>query len=326
VPELSSEGEGGGEGEVLAEKYRPKTLDEVVGQDHVIKALKEMVKKGLPLPHMLFFGPPGCGKTSTAHALANELKVPIIELNASDERGITTIRGKIKRLAQTTGYRIILLDECDQMTEEAQHALRRIMEKTHTTFILTANEDWKIIDPIKSRCVNFRFNKLSYQDMAKIIVKILRSEGVEVKLTPEVGEALTLLLDYTNGDMRRTLNLLETMITSTKSLTVETVKALIPPSLAQEALELATKGDWEKALKKLEDAYVQSKLEPQITIENLYKAIAKLEVPVHVKLRLYDKLAETERGIKVGCNPLIQLAGFLANAFASITELKGKVQ
>jgi replication factor C small subunit len=321
MPELSSEGEG----KVLAEKYRPKTLDEVVGQDHVIKALKEMVKK-LPLPHMLFFGPPGCGKTSTAHALANELKVPIIELNASDERGITTIRGKIKRLAQTTGYRIILLDECDQMTEEAQHALRRIMEKTHTTFILTANEDWKIIDPIKSRCVNFRFNKLSYQDMAKIIVKILRSEGVEVKLTPEVGEALNLLLDYTNGDMRRTLNLLETMITSTKGLTVETVKALIPPSLAQEALELATKGDWEKALKKLEDAYVQSKLEPQITIENLYKAIAKLEVPVHVKLRLYDKLAETERGIKVGCNPLIQLAGFLANAFASITELKGKVQ
>jgi len=311
---------------VLAEKYRPKTLDEVVGQDHVIKALKEMVKKGLPLPHMLFFGPPGCGKTSTAHALANELKVPIIELNASDERGITTIRSKIKRLAQTTGYRIILLDECDQMTEEAQHALRRIMEKTHTTFILTANEDWKIIDPIKSRCVNFRFNKLSYQDMAKIVVKILRSEGVEVKLTPEVGEALNLLLDYTNGDMRRTLNLLETMITSTKSLTVETVKALIPPSLAQEALELATKGDWEKALKKLEDAYIQSKLEPQITIENLYKAIARLEVPIHVKLRLYDKLAETERGIKVGCNPLIQLAGFLANAFASITELKGRVQ
>ena len=311
---------------MLAEKYRPKTLDEVVGQDHVIKALKEMVKKGLPLPHMLFFGPPGCGKTSTAHALANELKVPIIELNASDERGITTIRSKIKRLAQTAGYRIILLDECDQMTEEAQHALRRIMEKTHTTFILTANEDWKIIDPIKSRCVNFRFNKLSYQDMAKIIVKILRSEGVEVKLTPEVGEALTLLLDYTNGDMRRTLNLLETMITSTKGLTVETVKALIPPSLAQEALELATRGDWEKALKKLEDAYIQSKLEPQITIENLYKAIAKLEVPIHVKLRLYDKLAETERGIKVGCNPLIQLAGFLANAFASITELKGKVQ
>ena len=311
---------------MLAEKYRPKTLDEVVGQDHVIKALKEMVKKGLPLPHMLFFGPPGCGKTSTAHALANELKVPIIELNASDERGITTIRSKIKRLAQTTGYRIILLDECDQMTEEAQHALRRIMEKTHTTFILTANEDWKIIDPIKSRCVNFRFNKLSYQDMAKIVVKILRSEGVEVKLTPEVGEALNLLLDYTNGDMRRTLNLLETMITSTKSLTVETVKALIPPSLAQEALELATKGDWEKALKKLEDAYIQSKLEPQITIENLYKAIARLEVPIHVKLRLYDKLAETERGIKVGCNPLIQLAGFLANAFASITELKGRVQ
>jgi replication factor C small subunit len=307
---------------MLAEKYRPKRLDDVVGQDHVVKALKELVQRGPPLPHMLFFGPPGCGKTSTAYALANELNVPIVELNASDERGIITIREKVKRLAQTAGYRIILLDEADRMTDEAQHALRRIMEKTHVTFILTANEDWKIIDPLKSRCVNFRFNKLPFQDMAKIIVKIFKEEGVKIELTQDVKDALTLLLDYVNGDLRRAINMIEAIITTNKTLTIETIKAIIPPSLAQEALQLAINGNWEQALKRLEDAYIQSKLEPQITIENLYKAIDKLNAPIHVKLKLYDKLAETERGIKIGCNPLIQLVGFLATAYASITEAK----
>jgi len=307
---------------MLVEKYRPKKLDDIVGQDHIVRALKELMQRGPPVPHMLFFGPPGCGKTSAAYALANELGVPIVELNASDERGIVTIRDKVKRLAQTAGYRIILLDEADRMTDEAQHALRRIMERTHVTFILTANEDWKIIDPLKSRCVNLRFNKLQFQDMAKIIVKILKEEGVKVELTSEVKDALTVLLDYVNGDLRRAINMIEAVITARKTLTVETIKALIPPSLAHEALQYAVSGNWEMALKRIEDAYIQSKLEPSLTVENLYRAIDRLNVPIHVKLKLYDKLAETERGIKIGCNPLIQLAGFLATAYASITEVR----
>jgi len=309
---------------MLVEKYRPKKLDEIVGQDHVVKALKELIKKEPPLPHLLFFGPPGCGKTSTAYALAYELKTPIVELNASDERGITVIRDKVKRLAQTAGYRIILLDEADRMTDEAQHALRRIMEKTHVTFILTANEEWKIIDPIKSRCVNFRFNKLNLHDMARIIIKIMVSEGIDVKPTQEVKEALTLLLDYVNGDLRKAINMVEAMITTTKTITVEAIKAMIPPSIAEESLKLAINGNWEGALKKLEDLYIQNKLEPNLTINHLYRAISKLDLPIHVKLRLYDKLAEVERGIRIGCNPLIQLAGFLATAYASITELRGE--
>jgi len=307
---------------MLVEKYRPKKLSEIIGQDHVITPLKELVQKGPPLPHLLFFGPPGCGKTSTAYALANELKIPIVELNASDERGITTIREKIKRLAFTTGYRIILLDECDRMTDEAQHALRRIMEKTHTTFILTANEEWKIIDPLKSRCVNFRFNKLSYQDMAKIIIKIIKSENVKIEMTQDVKEALTLLLEYTNGDLRKAINMIEALITSSKTLNAISIKSLIPPSLAYEALQLVINGNWEQGLKKLEDAYIQNKLEPLLTIESLYKAIERIEIPIHIKLKLYEKLAEAERGIKIGCNPLIQLAGFLSTAFASIVEMK----
>jgi len=120
-------------------------------------------------------------------------------------------------LAFTAGYRIILLDEADRMTDEAQHALRRIMERTHVTFILTANEEWKIIDPIKSRCVNLRFNRLSMDDMARIIAKILISEGVEFELNDQTKQALTILLDYVNGDMRRALNYLEAVITGGKN-------------------------------------------------------------------------------------------------------------
>jgi DNA polymerase III delta prime subunit len=224
-------------------------------------------------------------------------------------------------LAFTAGYRIILLDEADRMTDEAQHALRRIMERTHVTFILTANEDWKIIDPLKSRCVNFRFNRLSIDDMARIIAKILLSEGIEFDLNEQTKQALTTLLDHVNGDMRRALNYLEAVITSGKKLTVEIIQSLIPVSLAHESLQLAISGHWEQALKKLEDAHVQNRLEPQLTIEQLYNAIGRLNVPLHVKLKMYDKLAEAERGIKIGCNPLIQLAGFLASVYSSITEL-----
>jgi len=195
------------------------------------------------------------------------------------------------------------------------------MERTHVTFILTANEEWKIIDPIKSRCVNLRFNRLSMDDMARIIAKILISEGVEFELNDQTKQALTILLDYVNGDMRRALNYLEAVITGGKKLTVEIIQSLIPVSLAHEALQLAITGNWEQALKKLEDAYIQNKLEPQLTIEQLYSAIGRLNVPIHVKLKMYDKLAEAERGIKIGCNPLIQLAGFLASVYASITEL-----
>jgi DNA polymerase III delta prime subunit len=169
--------------------------------------------------------------------------------------------------------------------------------------------------------VNLRFNKLSMEDMARIVAKILLSEGVEFELNEQTKQALTMLLDYVNGDLRRALNYLEAVITSGRKLTVEVIQTLIPVSMAHEALQLAISGNWEQALKKLEDAYIQNKLEPQLTIEQLYVAIGRLNVPTHVKLKMYDKLAEAERGIKIGCNPLIQLAGFLASVYASTTEL-----
>jgi len=303
---------------MLAEKYRPKSLDEVVGQEHVITHLKEIVARRAKI-HMLFVGPPGCGKTSVAHALAKELKIPIYELNASDERGIQAIREKVKKIAFTAGEKIILLDEADSMTEDAQHALRRIMErseKANTMFILTANEEWKIIEPIKSRCAIFKFRKLTKEEVLRVVLNVLKNEEVVIKPTPEIREALMFLVDYVDGDLRKALNLLESLITSKRTITIENIKLLIPPNIAYKVVELALDGKIEEAVKTLEDLHIQNKLDVNATINDLYKAIKISNANTLVKAKLFEKLAETEGRIKLGCNPLIQLTGFLASAYA----------
>ena len=302
----------------LAEKYRPKKLDDIIGQEHVVTALKEMVKDGY-VPHLLFSGPPGTGKTSTAYALAGELGIPVVEFNASDERGIDVIRSKIKKIAFASGKRIILLDEADNMTSDAQHALRRIMEKASrgTVFILTCNEEWKIIDPIKSRCAIFRFRKLKKEELLKIIVLVLKAEGAVKKIDSEVKKALVYLIDYVGGDARKALNLLDSLVRHGRDVTLANIKMLIPPNIADEALRKAIDGNFQEALLLVEDAFLEDKLDPVVTIRRFYRALKFLDVPEHIKIKLYMKLGDVERNIKLGCTPLIQFASFLATAWVA---------
>jgi replication factor C small subunit len=306
---------------MLAEKYRPDSLDKIVGQEHIIPHLKEIVKRKIKV-HLLFVGPPGVGKTSTAYALANELQIPIVELNASDERGINVIRNKVKTYAFSSGERIILLDEADSMTEDAQHALRRIMEKTKQMFILTANDEWRIIQPIKSRCVIYEFRKLNNEEVLKIILKILMAEKVNFKITPEIKEALLTLVNYVKGDVRQALNMLDSLITSNKEINIENIKSLIPPDFATQVLQLVLEGKWEEGIKQLQDLYIQNKLNSKLTFDNLYKAIQNIKVNSIVKLKLYEKLGEIEANIKIGCDPLIQFSSFLATAYLESVLLK----
>ena len=207
------------------EKYRPKTIDEVSSQEETADALRTAVSSGA-LPHLLFYGPPGTGKTSTILALARDLFGPellrqrVLELNASDERGISVVREKIKAFAATAvtksartahgravpPFKLIVLDEADSMTGDAQAALRRIMEKYTrvTRFCLICNYVSRIIEPLASRCAKFRFRPLPRAPMADRINAVCRAEGVRID-----DDARDALLEAASGDMRRAITLLQ---------------------------------------------------------------------------------------------------------------------
>ncbi|KAI8390335.1 P-loop containing nucleoside triphosphate hydrolase protein [Blakeslea trispora] len=204
------------------EKYRPKTMDDIASQEQAVLVLKKALQSE-NLPHLLFYGPPGTGKTSTILALANELYGPklmksrVLELNASDERGIQIVREKVKNFSKTTistkvsgypcpPYKIVILDEADSMTNDAQSALRRIMEtysKT-TRFCLVCNYVSRIIEPITSRCAKFRFKPLPVDDLEQRLEKICQLENVD--LAPQT---LKTVIGCSNGDLRKAITYLQ---------------------------------------------------------------------------------------------------------------------
>ncbi|CCX30788.1 P-loop containing nucleoside triphosphate hydrolase protein [Pyronema domesticum] len=208
------------------EKYRPKSLSDVTAQDHTITVLKRTLQSS-NLPHMLFYGPPGTGKTSTVLALAKELYGPdlmksrVLELNASDERGISIVRDKIKNFARTSvsnattsqssaypcpPYKIIILDEADSMTQDAQSALRRTMETYSkiTRFCLICNYVTRIIDPLASRCSKFRFKPLDAGSAEERLREICEKEGVRCE-----DGVIEELIKVAEGDLRRAITYLQ---------------------------------------------------------------------------------------------------------------------
>ncbi|MBA42927.1 MAG: replication factor C small subunit [Magnetococcales bacterium] len=206
------------------DKYRPKKINDIIYQDEVIKMLSQTLKDG-NLPHLLFHGPPGTGKTSTILAIAKELYGPNVyyervkELNASDERGINVVRDKIVKDAKSAigkkdpnylcpPYRIIILDEADAMTTEAQSALRKVMEEysTITRFCFICNYINKIIDPITSRCVKFRFKPLKHSCMKEKLKDIAIKEKIKLS-----DEALNTIVETSEGDMRKAITFLQNL-------------------------------------------------------------------------------------------------------------------
>ncbi|RCK65506.1 Replication factor C subunit 2 [Candida viswanathii] len=209
------------------EKYRPRSLSDISSQDHTVKVLSQTITSG-NLPHMLFYGPPGTGKTSTILALAKTLYGPnlyksrVLELNASDERGISIVREKIKNFARLTisnpskedlatypcpPYKIIILDEADSMTNDAQSALRRTMETYAgiTRFVLVCNYITRIIDPLTSRCLKFRFKVLNSENALGRLRYIAEEEGVRY----DGDEVLREVLRISAGDLRKAITYLQ---------------------------------------------------------------------------------------------------------------------
>ena len=307
--------------EIWTEKYRPKNLDEVVGQKHVTERLKAYVSSN-NMPHLLLTGPAGTGKTTCSLALAKEMfgdewKGNFIELNASDERGIDVVRGKIKEFARTAPlgsaeFKIIFMDEADALTSDAQAALRRTMEKFSKIcrFILSCNYSSKIIDPIQSRCAVFRFKPLSREDVSEYLNKIVTNENISID-----DDAMEALVHVARGDMRRAVNSLQVAAAQSARIDVDTIyqtTGLANPEEVKKMLETALSGNFIGARDKLDEIMIEFGLSGQDIIKQIHASYFELSIGDSEKVRLMDKTGEIEFRIIEGSNERIQLEALLA--------------
>lgn len=311
----------GKDNSIWTEKYRPRDFSEILGHNEIVKRAKAFVHSK-NMPHLLFSGPAGSGKTTLALIIARKFfgsawKENFLELNASDERGIDVIRQKVKSFARTKAFsgpfKIIFLDESDALTKEAQQALRRTMEMFTGTcrFILSCNTSSKIIDPIQSRCSIFRFRVFDKKDVTKIVDKIAKQE--KFKITTKAIESL---YSVSRGDMRRVINILQASASTSKKIDENIIYEIIAqakPANIKNILELAMKGSFLEARNKLLDVMLKQGLSGLDIIKAIQKEIWNLNINEEEKLRLVEKCGEIEFRLVEGSDDFIQLEALLAS-------------
>jgi replication factor C small subunit len=305
------------------EKYRPKTLKDVMGHEGITKRLQSYVDKK-NTPNLLFSGPAGTGKTSSSIAMAKELfgdnfGQNFLELNASDDRGIDVVRNTIKDFARTlafdSGFKIIFLDECDALTSDAQQALRRTMEKYTKTcrFILSCNYSSKIIEPLQSRCVIYRFKPLNGEDIENHVDEVAKLEGLEMD-----AKAKTAVNYVCQGDMRKAINILQAAGSLDSKLTEEiiySVSSRARPEQVQEMILLALQGKFLEARKKLDELMYEYGMSGEDIVKQLYRetmALEEKDLPDKAKIELVDTIGEYDFRIVEGANERIQIEALLA--------------
>ncbi|MHC1588414.1 MAG: replication factor C small subunit [Methermicoccaceae archaeon] len=313
-------------GEIWIEKYRPQHLNEVVGQDEIIERLSSYVKRR-NLPHLLFSGPPGVGKTASAICIAREMfgegwRANFTELNASDERGIDIVRNKIKHFARTAPlgdveFKIIFLDEADALTSDAQAALRRTMEMYTRTcrFILSCNYSSKVIEPIQSRCAVYRFRSLTPEAIEKRVRYVAEKEGLEVE-----DAAVSAIVYLAQGDMRRALNALQAAAMLSRVVdeqSVWQVASAARPEQVEELIKTALSGDFHGAREQLDHFLVELGLSGEDVLLQIYRSVSELSVSDKLKAELIDHIGEIDFRMSEGANERIQLDALLAY-FASV--------
>ena len=308
---------------IWVDKYRPKTFNQIIGQDYFIDRVRAFVKSK-SLPHLLFAGVPGTGKTTTALVVARELygengmSGNVLELNASDDRGIDVIRNTIKEFAKLKSladvpYKIIILDEADSLTKEAQQALRRTMEKYSATcrFILACNEISKLIDPIQSRCVIFKFKPLTEKNLRELIKKIEKEE--EIKVTEK---AIEILIKSTKGDLRKLVNTLQAASSISKEIDEKLLDQIIDfvdPKEVEEMINYAISSNFFKA----RDVMIKLKAKRGLTsleiLKEIYKSIINNKnIDDKIKIKFIDRIATVEFRIVEGSDDELQLEALLS--------------
>ncbi|MEK6844660.1 MAG: replication factor C small subunit [Nanoarchaeota archaeon] len=307
---------------IWTEKYRPKEFSEVFGQNDIVKRV-ESLTKAMNIPHLLFAGPAGVGKSTLALVVVKELfkntwRENYLELNASDERGINVVREKVKTFARTKSlgevpFKIIFLDEADALTPEAQQALRRTMENYSSgcRFILSCNYSSKIIDPIQSRCAIFRFKLLEKKDIEKVLQKIAKNENLTMH--PDVFE---IIYEGSEGDCRRSINILQSTAAISPSINPELVLTMLTntkPKDIRVVLDYALAGDFENSREKLLDLMLKESISGQEVVKAIQKEIWNLAIEPEIKVKLTEKTGEIEFRITEGSDPFIQLQSLLAS-------------
>ncbi len=301
------------------EKYRPTNLSEIVNQTEIIGSLNELIKNPTDMPHLMFSGSAGVGKTTTALCISKQIlgeyaKDYTLELNASDERGIGMVREKVKKFSRFAGmvdvpFKIIILDEADEMTSDAQTALRRIIEDTAKIcrFIFIANNISKIIDPIQSRCATFKFTSISEEDVINRLDEIAKKEKVKSD-----KKGLKAIYDYSEGDLRHAINLMQATA-SLGAITEENVKSsagLTKISDVDDVLKIVLSGKVPEAREKMIELIKVYGMSESDFLKYINSAVFKSK---HEKLsEILQIIAKYDYRILVGSNSEIQLSAMLA--------------
>uniref|UniRef100_A0A674PLY8 Activator 1 subunit 5 n=1 Tax=Takifugu rubripes TaxID=31033 RepID=A0A674PLY8_TAKRU len=313
------------------EKYRPQKLDDLISHRDILSTIQKFINED-KLPHLLFYGPPGTGKTSTILACARQLykdkefNSMVLELNASDDRGIDVVRGPILSFASTRtifkkGFKLVILDEADAMTQDAQNALRRVIEKftENTRFCLICNYLSKIIPALQSRCTRFRFGPLSPDQMIPRLEHVIQQERCVIDITPDGMKAIVTL---SSGDMRRSLNILQSTSMAYEKVTEETAYNCTGHPLRSDIaniLDWALNKDFTTAYKQILELKTLKGLALQDILTEVHLLIHRVDFPPDIRIGLLIKLADVEHRLASGTDEKIQLSSMVA-AFQAVRD------